>query len=257
MNNITFAIDLALFEENVLKADQGVSKDFVYLLSNPVYKPEIHGENRPLYKVGETFDIPQRVASLYSTGVPDEFIVEKAIYVYGERARVVEQAIHRRLSEYRYNSQREFFFCGLDMVIKEFQRFVDRGECEWYDMPEPPPTTRYPDLTSTELTLFTKFAWKCFEAGERSENIKTRKRSNVKLYLTPGYISKVLGALSEHKLEFYRIAGIPFEEHTPEDKNKFVGLVEEALRNVNVNIPATQRPYPRATLNMFREAFTC
>jgi hypothetical protein len=238
-------------------SDQGVSKDYVYALSNPALNAWIGDECRPLYKVGETFDIPQRVASLYSTGVPDRFLVEKAIHVYEGRAHVVEQEIHRRLSGHRYNNSREFFSCGLDIILEEFQRSVDSGECEWYNIPEPPPATRYPTQTSTEITLFREFAWKCYEKGEGSHNIKTRKRSNVETYLNPSNISKVLGALSENKAEFYRIADIPFEEHTPEDKNKFVGIVDEALTNVNKNLLANQLPYPRATLKMFKEAFTC
>jgi len=238
-------------------SDHSASKDYVYVLSNEVFNVCKDGEYRPLYKIGETYDIRQRVASLSSTtAVPVEFRVEKALLVYNGRAREVEQAIHRRLSEYRYNDQREFFFCGLDVISETIQIYVDNGEAEWYDVPEPPPAPRYPTLTSTEIHHFRDFSWKCYEKNVNSR-YKTRKRSNVETYITPGNISKVLSSLSGHTEEFYRISDISFEEHQQADKDRFVEMVDDALRIVNETLPVNQRGYPKATLKMFREAFTC
>jgi hypothetical protein len=238
-------------------SDQSASKDYVYVLSNEVFNVCKDGEYRPLYKVGETYDIRQRVASLSSTtAVPVEFRVEKALHVYNGRAREVEQAIHRRLSEYRYSDQREFFFCELDVISEALQIFVDSGESEWYDVPEPPPAPRYPTRTSTERHDFRDFSWKCYEKGVIS-SYKTRKRSNVETYLTPSNISKVFGSLSENKGEFDRISNVPFEEHQQADKDRFVEIVDDAIRIVNETLPVNQRGYPKATLKMFREAFTC
>tara|TARA_B100000900_G_scaffold395866_1_gene394647 strand:- start:427 stop:1137 length:711 start_codon:yes stop_codon:yes gene_type:complete len=229
--------------------DEGVSKDYVYILSNPTLKGEL---NQLLYKVGETHDILQRVESLSATSsIPAKFRVEKSVFVYDGRAHEVEQDIHRRLSVYRYNPNREFFTCDLETIIEVLQILVDSRVCEWYTVPGPI-IREYTNRTSEELAHFKVLGWKCYEIGVNNQTT-TKKRSNVKTYFRKGHVTKVLEALSENKGEFYRIAETDISDITQDDKDTFKTIIDNALTFVKKELPVTQTAHPKAILNLFRE----
>ena len=236
-------------------SDEDVSKNYTYVLSNPTLNVLIGDSFKPLYKVGETSNISQRGESLSSTtSAADKFKVEKSVFVYGGRAREVEQDIHRRLSMYRYNPKREYFTCDLEQIIDVLQELVDSGVCEWYTVQE---TTirEYTNRTSEELEYFKVLGWKCYERGVYYKPT-TKKRSNVKTYFRKGHVTKVLEALSENKGEFYRISETDISDITQEDKDSFKKIIDNALTFVKKELPVTQTAHPKAILNLFREVIT-
>lgn len=88
---------------------------FVYIMSN---------EAMPgIYKIGCTSRKPdERSEDLYTTGVPLPFTVEYCIYI--ESYQFIERLIHRSLSQYRINKDREFFKYDLIKCILELKRIA-------------------------------------------------------------------------------------------------------------------------------------
>ena len=74
--------------------------EYVYCLSNPDYT-----EN--LYKIGFTNNPFRRAEELYSTGVPNNFVIEFIIKT--PDGKLLEKIIHNKLKNYRTNAHREFF----------------------------------------------------------------------------------------------------------------------------------------------------
>lgn len=88
---------------------------FVYLLSNDFYQQN-------LYKIGYTTqNVEDRVKELYTTGVPVEFNIEFRLPV--NNLRKIEEAIHRKLRNFRVNQKREFFVGDKEMLIKTIKNF--------------------------------------------------------------------------------------------------------------------------------------
>lgn len=76
------------------------SPGFVYVMSNPAM--------RGLVKIGMTTGTPmQRAHELSTTGVPEPFSIEFA--VYADDARKLERECHEHFSKNRCRSEREFF----------------------------------------------------------------------------------------------------------------------------------------------------
>jgi hypothetical protein len=81
---------------------------FVYILSNP----SMPG----LLKIGSTEKLPtERAVQLYSTGVPEPFKVEFAVWC--ENHRETETEIHEELEEFRIGDGREFFRTSVAFAI--------------------------------------------------------------------------------------------------------------------------------------------
>jgi len=92
-------------------------KGWIYILSNESF-PEY-------YKVGTTTRDPQeRIQELFTTGVPTPFILEYSCLV--ESSFDMEQFIHQQLDAYRVNGQREFFECGLRIIISIIRNEIER-----------------------------------------------------------------------------------------------------------------------------------
>jgi len=67
-------------------------------------------------KVGISKSDPtQRKDNLYSTGVPEPFLVE--YYALVEEYEEIEKIVHKKLSGLRPNKQREFFICSIEKAI--------------------------------------------------------------------------------------------------------------------------------------------
>ena len=82
---------------------------FVYILSNP----SMPG----LLKIGSTEKLPtERAAQLYSTGVPEPFKVEFAVWCSDQKT--VETDVHEELVGDRVNNSREFFRIGITDAIR-------------------------------------------------------------------------------------------------------------------------------------------
>jgi len=60
----------------------------------------------PLYKIGRTQDLPQRLTDLYQTGVPSPFDCTFACEVADYKA--VETELQNLFGAYRINPKREF-----------------------------------------------------------------------------------------------------------------------------------------------------
>ena len=85
---------------------------FVYVFSNPMYS--YYGEN--VYKIGYSKDPEKRVHD-FDTGYPEETTI---VYTYHhERARNLEQSVHKALDIFRLFPNREFFKCSIT-TIRDF-----------------------------------------------------------------------------------------------------------------------------------------
>jgi len=95
-------------------------KGWVYIISNQAM-PDV-------VKVGfSTKDPDLRASELKHTGAPHPYVVDYEVLV--EQPRVVEQQVHRELSEYREG--REWFRCTPEFAISAIQRIVgDRAILE-------------------------------------------------------------------------------------------------------------------------------
>ena len=81
---------------------------FVYILSNP----SMPG----LLKIGSTEKLPtERASQLYSTGVPEPFKVEFAVWC--EDHRETEHSVHEELEDFRVGDCREFFRATVPFAI--------------------------------------------------------------------------------------------------------------------------------------------
>ena len=84
-------------------------KGFVYVFSNPMYS--YYGEN--VYKIGYSKDPEKRVRD-FDTSYPEETTI---VYTYKhERARVLEQSVHKALDMFRLFPNREFFKCSVPTI---------------------------------------------------------------------------------------------------------------------------------------------
>jgi hypothetical protein len=95
-----------------------MSKGSIYILKNPALR-----EN--MLKIGRTEGTPQkRARQLFTTGLPDEFIVS-----YEEDVPdcvLAEKLVHEKLDKYRYNPKREFFVLSLQEAISAVQEVIQR-----------------------------------------------------------------------------------------------------------------------------------
>jgi hypothetical protein len=82
---------------------------YVYIINNPSFR-----EN--LRKIGMTTEVPDRMSSLFTTGVPEPFTIEYLLKFYNNEHRTVETCIHRIFGPQRNNSRREFFNITLDQA---------------------------------------------------------------------------------------------------------------------------------------------
>lgn len=96
-----------------------MSKGYVYILSNPAMPG--------LIKIGRSENDPQiRAQQLYSTGVPEPFIIEFVWFT--QDCVALEQEIHSEFSEKR-NRGREFFSIEPKEVIEYLlNQFLDKYE---------------------------------------------------------------------------------------------------------------------------------
>jgi len=82
---------------------------FIYIMSNKSFADK-------RIKVGISKSDPtQRKDNLYSTGVPEPFLVE--YYALVEEYEEIEKIVHKKLSGLRPNKQREFFICSIEKAI--------------------------------------------------------------------------------------------------------------------------------------------
>ena len=87
---------------------------FVYAASNPLYK-------KNLYKIGFTKENPfKRMGELSShTGIPCPFEIK--FLINSENPNNDEKLIHKKLSKYRINKDREFFEIDFDKLLDIIQ----------------------------------------------------------------------------------------------------------------------------------------
>lgn len=84
-----------------------------------------------LVKIGLTENIPKRLKSLYTTGVPIEFEVKYSRKVHDMA--FIEDSIHKFLSDYRYNKSREFFKIDLVDAIAVSSKITEDEEMKVRD----------------------------------------------------------------------------------------------------------------------------
>ena len=103
-----------------------MSVGYIYILSNP----SIPG----MYKVGYTLDSPNyRAAQLFTTSVPEPFIVE--YYHLTGNVEEVEREVHDTLKRYRHNSGREFFRVAVATVVEIIEQSVVQPHTRYLRIP--------------------------------------------------------------------------------------------------------------------------
>ena len=97
---------------------------FIYIMSNESFKDG-------LIKVGVSAKDPSiRKSQLETTGVPEEFHIEyKALVKNHIQA---EKLVHEALSEFRWNTRREFFRCSIPTAVKAIKNCAS---IEWEEFP--------------------------------------------------------------------------------------------------------------------------
>lgn len=88
---------------------------FIYVMSNPSY-------SGGLLKIGKSKSDPSsfRQEELYTTGVPQPFVIEYSALV--EDYNAIEIRVHELLSAHRPNKSREFFNCSIEHAILTIQQ---------------------------------------------------------------------------------------------------------------------------------------
>lgn len=133
-----------------------MSSGSVYCLSNP----SMPG----LLKFGRTGDTcSERAISLFTTGVPDPFKIEK--YTEIDDIVTLEKNIHTILANYRNRTDREFFRINLDdafaLITKELP------DLDWIDGED------YDYKSKSKITAFRKFTDKYNIIKSDADNFKT------------------------------------------------------------------------------------
>jgi len=133
-----------------------MSSGNVYCLSNP----SMPG----LLKFGRTGDTcSERAISLFTTGVPDPFKIEK--YTETDDTVRLEKNIHTILANYRNRTDREFFRINLDhaftLITKELP------DLDWMDGED------YDYKSKSKITAFRKFTDKYNIIKSDADNFKT------------------------------------------------------------------------------------
>ena len=104
-------------KEKQVEYPYGSYTEWVYVLSNPAIPS--------LYKIGmsRTFPEDRRIKELSrGSGVPGDFILEKAFACTNSYR--VEQEVHRRLKNLRYNNKKEFFSVTFDQARKTIEEVI-------------------------------------------------------------------------------------------------------------------------------------
>jgi T5orf172 domain len=92
--------------------------EFVYVLSNPTMKG--------LLKIGYTAkSVEERMKELQTTGVPTPFKLEFQIET--DDGKLLETYLHKMFSQYRFGSDREFFWITLPEIIKLIKEDIQSG----------------------------------------------------------------------------------------------------------------------------------
>lgn len=92
-----------------------ISPGFIYIMSNPSMSGVV--------KIGKTTQSPfVRAKELSTTGVPQPFEVEWFQFVNNHD--VLEREVHRFLSEYRVNNNREFFKIEIEACKRKVKRRI-------------------------------------------------------------------------------------------------------------------------------------
>ena len=107
-----------------------MANGFIYIMSNPSFS-----DGR--IKIGKSHSDPSsfRKKELYSTGVPEPFVVE--YYAFVEDYNNAEIEIHRTLSKVRPNKDREFFnISPPEAILKIREICVIKLEEVFYKSPE-------------------------------------------------------------------------------------------------------------------------
>jgi len=79
-------------------------------------------EDEKLYKIGYTKDLTKRL-STYNTGKANK--AEYAYYKKSDCAKQIEECMKALLNKYIYKSNKEFYKCPLNKIIKEVKKCVD------------------------------------------------------------------------------------------------------------------------------------
>ncbi len=106
-----------------------MSNGFIYIMSNPSFS-----DGR--IKIGKSQSDPSsfRKKELYSTGVPEPFVVE--YYAFVQDYNNAEKKIHKRLSKFRPNKDREFFSIEIpEAIIKIRELCIIKYEEVFYKSP--------------------------------------------------------------------------------------------------------------------------
>ncbi len=122
----------------------------VYVLTNSVMPG--------LVKIGYTLaTVEGRIKELFTTGVPSDFVIAYQVEVRAPSS--LEAVVHKKLTEYRENQNREFFRCSVEIAISTVRglaiEIIDEEIAQDYKyIVEPPqvPQTKIDDRQTSKLS---------------------------------------------------------------------------------------------------------
>ena len=189
-----------------------MSTGIIYILSNPgLFDPDT---KEPIYKIGITQDLNDRLSRLYSSGVPFPFQCIFACEV--ENYDRVEKDLHIAFVDYRVNKNREFFSIKPELLIPLLKHFVGFKEITFIVEEE---IGKFDDTTNEEIEIHDNY--------DIYDNLK--KLLNLPDDFSPGLfcyrVSKLHGT---QKKKTYKINGKQYY-----DKDVF--LEEARKENISIN----------------------
>lgn len=218
---------------------------FIYFITNPALHTE---EGEPLWKIGITNNILQRMRSLYSTGVPSPFQVQYALGFTEGVGSQVERLLHSILEDYRWNPSREFFSIHSDRIQHIVSLLVVMGaQSINVNELEDNLTTTIP-ITNDEnrIWLKEKILWCIDFYNSRGVDTRATSENQRAGYVSNACLGRQINALGDNFDEFKQLLDINMNELTEEQKQRVVILCNsaiESLRNVQPNA------FPNASLN--------
>ena len=159
-------------------------RGYIYCLSNPAMPG--------LLKIGYTEKtVEERVKSLYSTGVPMQFVIELSKYVYEPRKK--EQYLHMLFNQYRCDKKREFFAIPLSLVMSEFCKIEGVSDTTSISIHNAPVTYVYQPVPSyTDNINDTIVYQEPIQSAVPSARPSTKSTSHVSLFCKKYFLPIIL-----------------------------------------------------------------
>ena len=175
---------------------------YVYFITNPSYRENI-------YKVGMTTEVPNRMSSLFTTGVPEPFIIKYLVKFRNNEYTRVESYIHRIFGPQRINGRREFFNITEDQVsaivelIKDKGELVDPSEYNQLQVTSRRKKRRIIIISQGDKVWFVELLDSLIETDDR-ERVQTMSQDQQNAYTRDSTLNEIIVGLGDNLDDFKR-----------------------------------------------------